>query len=227
MNSLIFDRCVKAADDILKALENHNGYPAKNKLDGNVSDYLFVNEHYRRAHVSIVDARDTKSFWLLHVTIFPHVDDGCPIYGFDIVAGPNKVSGAFHDFSSSGHNNHCMMKWFSDQTKDLAWNKRRELPEWAANIFSKDIVAIGAVGIEELDAFCNLGLKTLEYYLENVGCTKSYLHDHTESQNFYCEQQRLNPHTPRVLQTLGFTADQAKTFVEDTLFPLLPNKGKL
>lgn len=221
MNSPIFDRCIKAADDILNTIEQKHGYPPNSKIKGNVYDYLFVNESYRRAHVSIVDARDTKSFWLLHVTIFPHENDGCPIYGFDIVAGPNKVSGAFHDFSSSGNDNHCMSKWFSEQTKDLAWNKRRELPEWAASIFSKNIVAIGAVGVEELDAFCNLGLHTLKYYLENVGCTKSYLHDHTEQQNFYCEQQRKNPHTPRVLQVLGFTEEEAISFVNDTLFPLI------
>lgn len=205
----------------MKTLEAHNGNPPSVKVQGNVYDYNITNEHYRRAHVSIIDAIATRNFWLLHFTIFPHVDDGCPIYGFDIVAGPKKVSGAFHDFSSTGQHSHCMMKWFSNQTQDLSWNKKRELPRWAANIFSDDIVAIGAVGIDELDAFCNLGLKTLSYYLDNVGCTKSYLHNHTEDQNYYCEQQRLNPHTPRVLQTLGFTADEAKDFVFNNLFPLI------
>lgn len=226
MNSPIFKRCTQAANDILGALEAHNENPPCISIKGNVYDYLFTNEHYRRAHISIVDAIDTKNFWLLHFTIFPHVDDGCPIYGFDIVAGPKKVSGAFHDFSSSGHKNNVLMKWFEERTRDIAWNKKRELPDWAKNIFSDSIVAIGAVGLDELDAFCKLGLETLDYYLENVGCTKSYLHDHTADQNFYCEQQRLNPHTPRVLHTLGFSVEEATKFVEDTLFPLLPIKGE-
>ena len=34
-----------------------------------------------------------------HVCLFPELTNGGPIYGFDIISGKNKVTGAFHDFS--------------------------------------------------------------------------------------------------------------------------------
>ena len=182
-------------------------------------DLVFESPRYRRAHVSIVDARESKKLWLLHVTVFPHANDPSPIYGFDIIAGPSKVSGAFHDFSAAGDANHDMMIWFADQTREIEWNKKRELPEWAKNIFSSSMVAIGAVGVEELDDFVSLGLKTLDYYLENVGNTQESLADYHMAQNRYCHYQKQNPHTPRVLVTLGFTEQQAQDFVRNTLFP--------
>lgn len=220
MASLVFEKCEATAQTIHQKILS-SGYLVKENTQGKVQDYVFGSDNFRRGHISIVDARDTHNLWLLHVTIFPHTDDGCPIYGFDIVAGPNKVSGAFHDFSSGGHINNILMRWFAERTRDITWNKKRELPEWAKNIFSDSMVAIGAVGLDELELFTSLGLETLDYYLKNVGCTRSYLHNHTAEQNFYCEQQRLNPHTPRVLQTLGFTEVEAQSFVQDNLFPLI------
>jgi hypothetical protein len=184
-----------------------------------IADYVFTSDRFRRAHVSVVDARESKKVWLLHVTVFPHTNDPSPIYGFDIVAGPTKVSGAFHDFSAGGETNHSMIAWFADRTRNIIWNKKRELPDWAKNIFSSSMVAIGAVGEEELDEFVKLGLESLDYYLVNVGLTQQDLADFHMAQNYYCANQKQNPHTPRVLVNLGFTEQEAKDFVEQMLFP--------
>lgn len=184
-------------------------------------DLSFSSMRYRRAHLSIVDARETKNVWMLHVTVFPHTNDSAPIYGFDIVAGPNKVSGAFHDFSKAGDADHYMMKWFANWTDELDWNKRRELPEWAKNIFSDSIVAIGAVDAEELGYFTDLGLSTLNYYLDRVGNTQESGFDYHMAQNRYCYYQKQNPHTPKVLVNLGFTESKAKEFIANNLFPEL------
>jgi hypothetical protein len=216
----IFDLSIACANQI-KQRFSQTGEVEEFTLDDihGIDDTVFTSLKYRRAHISIVDARETKKLWLLHVTVFPHANDPSPIYGFDIVCGPNKVSGAFHDFSSAGEPNHRMMAWFADQTKMLEWNKKRELPEWAKNIFSSSMVAIGAVGSEELIEFVDLGLKTLDYYLENVGNTQESLADYHMAQNRYCRYQKQNPHTPRVLVSLGFTEQEAKDFVEQNLFP--------
>jgi len=213
----IFEQC----DSVKNAIFNR--FDITGKLDqaeirDNVRDWVFTSNIYRRAHISVVDARETHKLWLLHVTVFPHLENGSPIYGFDIVAGLNKVSGAFHDFSPV-YRNGPLCKWFHERTADLEWNKRRELPEWAKPIFSEDIVAIGAVGIEELEKFCTLGLETLDYYLADLRPETTAV-DFEYEQNFYCTQQRKNPHTPRVLQTLGFTEEEARNFVENNLFPL-------
>ena len=217
MTSQIFDRCCETQTKIA------DKFSATGRLDssqqwGNVQDWVFTSSIYRRAHISVVDARDSHKLWLLHVTVFPHIENGNPIYGFDIVAGPNKVSGAFHDFSPV-YKNSPLSTWFHERTADLDWNKRRELPEWAKPIFSNDIVAIGAVGIEELEKFCDLGLETLDYYLSELHPETADM-DFSEEQNYYCIQQRKNPHTQRVLQTLGFNPDEAREFVYQNLFPL-------
>ncbi len=41
----------------------------------------------------------------------------------------------------------------------------------------------------------------------------------TEKQNYYCQQQKCNPHTPRVLKTLGFNDDQVHEYIHKELFP--------
>ena len=218
--SSVFDKAIACSDEITaRFIKTGTLVTTDSDADRGVMDLVFESSRYRRAHVSIVDARESKKLWLLHVTVFPHPNDPSPIYGFDIVAGPSRVSGAFHDFSAAGETNHPMMDWFADQTALLEWNKKRELPEWAKNIFSSSMVAIGAVGAEELDEFVDLGLKTLDYYLENVGNTQESLADYHMAQNRYCHYQKQNPHTPRVLVTLGFTEQQAQEFVRNTLFP--------
>ena len=220
MTQTLFDQVIACAEQI------ENRFRETGETDEvvvnemiNARDMVFSSIKYRRAHISTVDARENKKLYLLHVTVFPHTNDPSPIFGFDIVCGPTKVSGAFHDFSAAGETNHPMIAWFADQTRMLEWNKTRELPDWAQQIFSSSMVAIGAVGPEELDEFIKLGIKTLDYYLANVGLTQQSLSDYHMAQNRYCHYQKQNPRTPASLQHLGFTEQESRNFVEDMLFP--------
>lgn len=226
MHSPVFDAC-QAVADLIREEFSQTGQLTAQWQDSQlgISDVNFVSDHYRRAHISVIDARSTHSLWLLHTTIFPHTHDGSPIYGFDIIAGPQKVSGAFHDFSQGGHGDHHMMQWFEQRTQSLSWNKPRPLPDWAKNIFSQNIVAIGAVRETELAQFCSLGMETLSYYLNHVGHAADPQCDYTQQHNYYCVNQRLNPHTPRVLMNIGFSQDQAIDFVNHSLFPLIDHSS--
>jgi hypothetical protein len=216
--SEIFDKTIACAEHILKRFaESSQGSTYNNRE--NIHDAVFESTRYRRAHICTVDARDTKKLYLMHVTIMPHTNDNSPIYGFDLVAGPTKVSGAFLDFSASGDANHKMMDWFNCYTSELSWNKPRDLPDWAKAIFSPSFVAIGAVGAEELEACIDVGLKSLDYYLAHVGNTQQDLADYHMAQNRYCQYQKMNPRTPASLQHLGFTEEGARTFVTNSLFP--------
>ena len=62
---------------------------------------VWRNDHVRRAHIDVVDARESKGLWMMHVCVFPVIQNDGPIYGFDVIAGKNKMTGAFHDFSPS------------------------------------------------------------------------------------------------------------------------------
>jgi hypothetical protein len=184
------------------------------------TNHVYTSSKYRRAHIDIVDARDTKKLWMMHCCIFPHVNDPSPIFGFDVIAGANKVSGAFHDYSTAGDPDHPMMRWFDQQVTELNWKKPRELPEWAQAIFSPAMVAIGAVNTdEELDQLIVLEAKTLDYYLNNVGITQQAGADYADAQNHYCRHQKMNPHTPRVMASLGLDEAEVKAFIQEVLFP--------
>lgn len=220
MTNSIFEKSIECAWQITKQF-NATGEVVEVYQDDRlgINDIVFTSNRYRRAHISIVDARETKKVWMLHVTVFPHYNDPSPIYGFDIVAGPSKVSGAFHDFSPAGDPTSFMWLWYNAQVNGLEWNKTRELPDWAKQIFSRSIVAIGAVGEEELNAFIKVGLTNLEFYLSNVGKDQQDVASYDMVQNRYCQYQKQNPHTPRVLVNLGFTDKEAKDFINTNLFP--------
>jgi hypothetical protein len=114
-----------------------------------------------------------------------------------------------------------MIKFFIRQTKNIEWNRKRELPDWAKQIFSDGMVAIGAVGADELESFISLGLENLDYYLSQVGQDKQEEADYTTAQNRYCHYQKENPHTPRVLINLGYNESDVEQFVDKELFPEL------
>ena len=54
---------------------------------------IWSSENYRRAHIDVVDARNTKGLWMMHCCVFPHTHNSAPIFGFDVIAGKNKITG--------------------------------------------------------------------------------------------------------------------------------------
>lgn len=181
-------------------------------------NYVYTGLNFRRAHLDIVDARDTKKLYMLHMTVFPHTDDPAPIFGFDIIAGPNKVTGAFHDFSPVAES-HPLLDWFANSVSNKSWSKVRQLPDWAQAIFSGHMVAAGNISDEaELDQLLKLVIANLDHYLDNIGEVSCGV-DFSEAQNWYCQNQKKNPHTPKVMAALGLDKDEVDMFIEKCLFP--------
>jgi hypothetical protein len=169
--------------------------------------------------LDIVDARDTKKLYMMHLCIFPNTNNPAPIYGFDIIAGANKVTGAFHDFSPTGE--HPLNVWFAEQVAPYEWTKNRELPQWARNIFSPNMVAAGNISDEEeLAKVLDLAMRNLSHYLAYIYTNKQE-GDYTMEQNRYCHNQKQNPHTARVMASLGLDPQEVEKFVEECLFPEL------
>lgn len=219
--SEVWTKVIACSDAIIERLA-HTGVESTGIHDARFpwKDRVYDSHTYRRAHLNIVDARETNKLWMMHCTIFPHTNDPSPIFGFDIIAGPSRISGAFHDFSKAGDANHPMMQWFDQRVVDLNWKKERALPEWAQKIFSPAMVAIGAVdNPAEIDQLIEVALGNLDYYLEHVGETQQEDNDFHMAQNLYCYWQKQNPHNPRVMQSLGLSEADAKAFVEEIMFP--------
>ena len=181
---------------------------------------VWTSGSYRRAHVDVVDARETKGLWMMHCCIFPHTHNPAPIFGFDVIAGKNKITGCFYDYSAAGDPDHPMMDYFAEEAQKLEWVKTRKLPDWAERIFSSNMVAAANVSKqEELDQITQMAKDGLQHYLSAVAETNNTANDTTEAQNFYCENQKQNPHTPRVMVSLGLSEEDVKVFIQDCLFP--------
>jgi len=201
---------------------NSTGEPIEGELDHdyNWHNVLWTSSRYRRAHVEVVDKRDTHKIFILHTTVFPHFNDPSPIFGFDAVCGPNKITGAFHDFSHAGDPTSFMYLWFKARVSALEWNKPRELPEWARMIFSPAMVAAGNLQEEaEIDQLCTTAESALKFYLENVGKDQQDVADFHMAQNRYCHWQKQNPHVIRSMVSMGVPQPTMEKFVSQVLFP--------
>ena len=181
---------------------------------------VWSSDTYRRAHVDVVDARNTKGLWMMHCCIFPHTDNPAPIFGYDVVAGRYKITGCFHDFSPAGDSEHPLIDWFESEVGQLEWNKPRKLPDWAERIFTGSMVAAGNVqNEEELAQIVEMIKTNLGVYLAEVGKSRGRAVNTTKQQNFYCDNQKQNPHTPRVMDSLGLDEEDVRVFIQDCLFP--------
>ena len=220
--SLVWDKMIPLSQNILETLEQTTDDELKYTAEqGNGylwENYIFTSRNYRRAHVEIVDAREAKKIWVMHMTIFPELDDPSPIFGFDVVCGANKITGAFHDFSKNG--NCSVYAWFIDRSSKLQWNKPRVLPDWATQIFSPGMIAVGNISEEEeLDKLADLAIESLDVYLYNVGCVEKTGESYKEQYNNYCKFQKMNPHTPAMMINLGIDETVFKNFMDEILFP--------
>jgi phycocyanobilin:ferredoxin oxidoreductase len=208
----IFD---KNADEIFEIGMDHFNKPGW-------INRVWKNQYVRRAHIDVVDARETRGLWMMHVCVFPVLTSDAPIYGFDVIAGKNKITGAFLDFSKTLNQEHAMYLQYHDMVKHFVPNKERNLPEWAQNIFSNSMIAAGNVNtLEESQQIVTLALDTITYYFEDI---ENYIENSDEqsvieAQNWYCENQNQNPHTPRVMKSLGLDENDVDIFCKNMLFP--------
>jgi hypothetical protein len=225
--STIFNKLkahAKALEDILAS----RAFLAPQAHDSQWYAKSYTNCWFRRANLDVIDASESKKLWMMHLCVFPHTYDPAPIYGFDIIAGTSKVTGAFLDFSPIGE--HPFNHWFQEFVEPTSWSKPRQLPAWAQKIFSPRMVAAGNINTEfELDVVLELSKKSLLHYVDNIQTHRPALtyeqqvaqYDFTEKQNYYCQQQKQNPHTPRVLSSLGFTETEIHDYIHKELFPEL------
>ena len=227
---MIWDRLIKWSDETVEVLNKNlveydePGMDRFNNKELGWVNRTWNNRYIRRAHLDVVDVRETKGLWMAHLCLFPMLTNGGPIYGFDIIAGEKKVTGAFHDFSPLLQKDHPLTKWFIEENKWYKPSKERELPDWAKAIFSGGMIAAGNVREEEeLNTICNMAVSNLNNYIDKIRNHEgeAKMADVIKAQNYYCENQQKNPHTPRVMQSLGLPDDDIKLFCSDNLFPIV------
>jgi len=224
--SIIWNHLINCQNEIIKIFDSYaTEYEEPGLAHFNNDTWInrvWHSDSVRRAHIDVVDARETKGLWMMHVTVMPQLDNDAPIFGFDVIAGKNKMTGAFLDFSASSNPDHPMMHGYAESVADFIPKKKRELPDWAKNIFSEHMLAAGNVNTEEeAVAIIQLALDNLQAYFEEVA---EYTGDGDPEEvksahNYYAHNQQQNPHTPRTMKSLGLNEDDVDLFCRDMLFP--------
>lgn len=228
--SVIWNHLINCKDEIINIFDQYAseieepGLSSFNHADGGWINRVWANSSVRRAHIDVVDARETKGLWMMHVCVFPQLNNDAPIYGFDVIAGANKMTGAFHDFSPSATLDHPMIDGYKNSVEDFVPKKQRELPEWARNIFTDKMLAAGNVNTEEEAlSIINIALNNLRSYFDEVSEYNGFADVSLvmAAQNYYCHNQQQNPHTPKVMKSLGLPEEEVDIFCRDMLFPKL------
>ena len=228
--SVIWNQLIDCQNQIINIFDSYateiheDGLDSFNRPDQGWINRVWGNCNVRRAHIDVVDARNSKGLWMMHVCVFPVLHNNGPIYGFDVIAGKNKMTGAFHDFSPTTERDHPMILGFYDSVENFQPKKTRELPDWAKNIFTDHMLAASNVNTqEEAIEIIRIALDNLKSYFEEIG-DYNYMSDKATTaaaQNWYCNNQQKNPHTPAVMKSIGLPEHDVDTFCRDMLFPTI------
>jgi hypothetical protein len=72
---------------------------------------------------------------------------------------------------------------------------------------------------EELKQITDLARTTVAHYLDTVAETNNTVVSTKYEQNYYAQNQKCNPHTPRVMASLGLDEEDVRVFIQECLFP--------
>ena len=173
-------------------------------------NYRYTSPIFRLAHVEkFVQER----FAVIHVCIFPHLNDPSPIFGFDVIAGEQKATGLFFDLSPTVRPGR--------KFTDLDVETQREKPEWG-DIFSDHWVACRPT-FKEFERVADEGVRVLEQYLMTLGQETTEQNAVIRAQNRYCQNQKKNTHTYAALKNL-LGPEGAREFMDTVLFPEIPDQ---
>lgn len=167
-------------------------------------NHRYLSNRFRLAHVEIFNQ---DRFAVVHCCVFPHATDPAPIYGFDVIAGENKITGVFLDLSPTAEPSYPFLQ--------IDVGRARERPQWG-DIFSPHWLACRPTP-EEMSTIGDEAVRVLSQYLPTLGRVGDR-EAITIGQNRYCDQQRQNEHTRKALINL-IGIDRTNEFMNEILFP--------
>ena len=78
---MIWEKLIDCKDEIIKVFDSkateiaEDGLDYFNRPESVGSNRVWANDNIRRAPIDVVDARDSKGPWMMHVCIFPTLDN--------------------------------------------------------------------------------------------------------------------------------------------------------
>lgn len=195
----------------------HSATPFDNgvQYDDCHTNLFFQSDKLELGHISIIDKREERGMWMMHVAAFTRPEYPMPIFGFDVICGKKKVSGCFHDISPTSVKHSSTSAVFADLTESLQFSKGRELPDWAKAIFSPCMIAVGQPTVIEIELLAECAQYMLTAWfneLDDLEPTTEYLTAHETGKAKYCENQLKNDNSRNVMTALGLEEDYVKKF---------------
>ena len=218
---LKWERMTNLSESLEVVFEGHCGFPHGEDgwADGHINKF-YSNDKLEMGHISIIDMREEKGMWMMHVCAFAKPEYPMPIYGFDVVCGRKKITGCFHDVSPTV-NIPEVTKVTDEYEKMVGWfvpKRERPLPEWAQAIFSDKMIAAGNVADDkEIDQLAAFGLTNLNNWFKHLDEAEAYLDQevilaHENAKSKYCYNQLQNPNSKNVMISLGLEKDYVERF---------------
>jgi hypothetical protein len=205
--------------EIAKIFEQGFGQHENKKLPFQKSEHEWLNFFYKSPifrHIHL-EYYKTDKICALHSTILPNPLVDFPVYGFDIIALGNKITGLFFDFTPTL----TRYKDFENLLSFLKQNiksPQRPLPEWAT-FFSDNFICIAPLE-EEINGIFGTIKNYTESYLQNSFLIKEKYIKTVELQNKYCQGQKKNEKTFKAL-TAEIGGENAQKFFDEYLFPVI------
>lgn len=225
MESELFDRLRKLSAELIavfdRSMTRYDNPQHTADLEG-WSDWFWTSDTIRKAHLKTIEPVGKNKLWLMHINIFPQFDVDLPIFGLDIVANPNKISGCFCDYSPLTDRSHPFLDKFKMETAGLTWTRAREMPDWAQEIFSPNIVGAGSIREgEETDQLCQMAFNLASFYcmeMDNPVHQKVAGLNTKDAQNKYCRNQKMNKMLHGSILAMGISEERKNQYVENVLF---------
>ena len=190
----------------------------KETEDGNltIENDMHMCTGLRKVHMEIASLGPLD---ILHCIWYPDPEFDLPIFGADIVANQKIVTAAITDISPVDGIDHPIYEDVEDIARYYSFRHNREIPAWGT-IFSPYSKFARLDDSEEIDKFCNVVNEYLDVFVGAVWkSTMNYnrADERYEGQINYCEKQKKNDKTRRILEKY-FGEKWADDYINEVLF---------
>jgi len=180
-----------------------------------VENYVWQTEKFRKIHIEVAQMKSGLN--ILHTNMYPRYEYDIPIFGADIVASPKSVGAAIVDISSIREDRELPKDYEILDIVPRDFEEDKRMPEWG-DVFSKYCVFVKPTE-DEYQKFVDLTFTYLNYYcnishrVQPTGDVQANYNGH----KYYCDKQRKNDKTRRVLKSI-FGEEFADKYISEMLF---------
>jgi len=220
---MIWDHFIELEGYMSTMMEGFCGLPIDSvnlPSTGNHINKVYRSNKVDLAHISVIDMREEKKMWMMHVACFAKPNFPMPIYGFDVIVGKNKVTGCFHDMSPTLGSllPSIAFEEFKQTVAPFIPKRERELPPWAKEIFSNHMVVAGATDEpKEIQNLCHMGRENMYSWFSEIDAKEAnhfpnIVQTYQLALSKYCHNQLQNTNSKNVMVSLGLEEDYVNNF---------------